>query len=369
MGIREKVEVAFLRGQAGGRVGLLQGMLIPLSLIYQLVMTVRSFLYANGLIASRRLVRPVISVGNLTAGGTGKTPLVIHMVRHLSSQGLGLAVLSRGYKGKPAQAVNTVSDLKGIRLGVRESGDEPYLMAGKLPGTPVLVGKDRFALGSEAILRFDPDCLILDDGFQHLSLSRECNIILLDGEFPFGNGLCLPSGSLREGVSAIRRADLIAISGDPSGEVLSRIRGLAPGVPVHVVRFEASGLRSLPSHEVESLSLLQGKRVMAFAGIARPERFFRSIERAGAELVHRRSFPDHHPYTGEEAASLFRDGLEHKVDCLITTEKDAVRFPEVPQELPVFALVLSVEFQDEERFFGEIQRCLSNFSSLSGLTG
>ncbi|MEK6776618.1 MAG: tetraacyldisaccharide 4'-kinase [bacterium] len=359
MGIREKVVAAFSRGQASGRVGLLGMILIPLSLVYQLVMAVRSFLYAYGLIASRRLVRPVISVGNLTAGGTGKTPLVIKIVQHLTLQGLGFAVLSRGYKGKSTQAVNTVSDLAGIRLGARESGDEPYLMAGKLPGTPVLVGKDRFALGNEAILRFDPDCLILDDGFQHLSLSRECNILLLDGEFPFGNGLCLPSGSLREGASAIRRADLIAVTGEPSEAVLSRIRSLAPGVPLHIVRFTASGLRRLPSYEVEPLSMLQGKRVMAFAGIARPERFFRSIEGAGAELVHRRSFPDHYPYSSEEAASLFSDGLEHKVDCLITTEKDAVRFPEVPQELPLFALVLSVELHDPDGFFGEVRRCLS----------
>ncbi len=359
MGIHEKVVLAFSQEQTSGWVGFLQGMLIPLSLIYQFVMAVRSFLYAYGLITSRRLVRPVISVGNLTAGGTGKTPLVIHIVQHLSPQGLGFAVLSRGYKGKSTQTVNTVSDLEGIRLGSRESGDEPYLMAEKLPGTPVLVGRDRFALGREAVLRFDPDCLILDDGFQHLSLRRECNILLLDGDRPFGNGLCLPAGSLREGVSALRRADLIAISGDPSVEVLSRVGALAPGVPVHIVRFAASGLRRLPSHEVESLSLLQGKRVMAFAGIARPERFFRGIEGAGAKLVHRRSFPDHHPYTGKEAASLLREGLEHKVDCLITTEKDAVRFPEVPQDLPVFALVLSVEFQDPDGFFSEIWRCLS----------
>ena len=359
MGIREKVVVAFSREQTSGWVALLQRILIPLSLIYQLAMSVRSFLYAYGLIASRRLVRPVISVGNLTAGGTGKTPLVIKVVQHLTLQGLGFAVLSRGYKGKSTQAVNTVSDPKGIRLGARESGDEPYLMAEKLPGTPVLVGRDRFALGREAVLRFDPDCLILDDGFQHFALRRECNILLLDGEHPFGNGLCLPSGSLREGVSAIRRADLIAINGNPSVEVLSRIIGLAPGVPVYIVRFEASGLRRLPSHEVESLSLLQGKRVMAFAGIARPERFFRSIERTGAELIHKKSFPDHHPYTGEEAASLFRDGLEHHAECLVTTEKDAVRFPEGPQDLPLFALVLSVEFQDRERFFGEVRRRLS----------
>jgi len=359
MGIRDKIMMAFYREQTGGWVGLLRMMLIPLSLIYQLAMSVRSFLYAYGLIASRRLVRPVISVGNLTAGGTGKTPLVIKVVQHLTLQGLGFAVLSRGYKGKSTQAVNTVSDPKGIRLGARESGDEPYLMAEKLPGTPVLVGRDRFALGREAVLRFDPDCLILDDGFQHLSLRRECNILLLDGDRPFGNGRCLPSGSLREGVSAIRRADLIAISGDPSGEVLSRVGALAPGVPVHIVRFAASGLRRLPSHEVESLSLLQGKRVMAFAGIARPERFFTSIERTGAKLVHRRTFPDHHPYTGEEAASLFRDGLEHHAECLVTTEKDAVRFPEGPQDLPLFALVLSVEFQDRERFFGEVRRRLS----------
>jgi len=358
MGIREKAVRAVTREQADGWGGMLQKSLIPLSLLYRGGTAIRSSLYGYGLLASRRLTRPVISVGNMVAGGTGKTPLVIKIVEHLASQGTRCAVLSRGYKGKAGQAVNIVSDRDQIFLSPEEAGDEPCLIAQKLPGTPVLVGKDRYVLGSEAIRRFDPDCLILDDGYQHLSLRRECNLLLLDSDAPFGNGWCLPAGTLREGLSAIKRAGLIALTGDPGDEVVAVIKSIAKDTPLHSLKFTPGGIRRLPMGRPEDQAGLDGKRIMAFAGIARPERFFRSIERLGAHIMERRIFPDHHPYRREEIVTLCRVGAEKKVDMLLTTEKDAVRLPEIPESLPLFALQLSIEIPDQERFFGDIRRLI-----------
>lgn len=358
VGLREKAVQLISMEKADGLSGLLQKSLSPFALVYQGATVLRSSLYAHDLLASRRLSRPVISVGNLVTGGTGKTPLVIGIVRHLSARGIRFAVLSRGYKGKAKQAVNVVSDTDGVYLDARMAGDEPNLIALKLPGTPVLVGRDRFALGKEAVRRFDVDCLILDDGFQHLSLKRECNLLLLDGIHPFGNGRCLPSGTLREGSSALRRADVIVTAGVPSKEAAALIHGLAPGKTIHVITFAAGGIKRFPSGEAEDLSMLQGKRVLAFSGIARPERFYRSLEDAGAVSCIRRTFPDHHPYTPQEIRSLFQEGVEKGADCLVTTEKDMVRLPDIPEAPPLFSLQLSAEARDPEEFFGAILACI-----------
>ncbi len=356
MGVREKVINAITSEKTNGWSGLLQKSLLPLSLFYQGGAAVRSSLYAHGLIASKRLSRPVISVGNLVVGGTGKTPLVIKIVQNLSSQGIRLAVLSRGYKGKARGPVNVVSDLDEVCLDAEVAGDEPYLMARKLSGTPVLVGRDRFALGREAIRRFDVDCLILDDGFQHLSLRRECNLLLLDGGNPFGNGRCLPAGTMREGNSAIRRADMIVISGEPEGDLLSNIRSIAANRPIHRLQFIPDGVRSLSSGEVKDCTFLKGKRLLAFAGIARPERFFKAIEGLGAEVVIQKSFPDHYTFRKDEVKTLLQEGEKSGADFMVTTEKDAARLPEIPEVIPMFVLQLKVEIRDTQRFFGDILR-------------
>ncbi|MDX1764469.1 MAG: tetraacyldisaccharide 4'-kinase, partial [bacterium] len=278
------------------------------------------------------------------------------IVKGLTEEGFRLAVLSRGYGGTAKSSVNLVSDREKIYLGPREAGDEPVLMARALPGTPVLVGKNRVVLGEAAIRRFPLDCLILDDGFQHLPLKRDANLLLLDGVNPFGEEQCLPGGDLREGIRAIHRADVIVLTGSVTEKTLSRLAKLVPDKPRFNVRFVPDYVRPGDSEQQEELSTIRGRRVMAFAGIARTERFFESVRKAGAILAGERSFPDHHPYTAEEVEWIAREGRKKGADYLITTEKDMVRLPTPLLSPPLLALGLKTEIGNRESFLQEIRR-------------
>ncbi len=337
-------------------IALLRRVLSPLSPLYQGVTALRALLYDKKILPSKRLPKPVISVGNLTTGGTGKTPLVIEIVRQLSAEGLRLAVLSRGYKGISEAPVNLVSDSTRVLMEADSAGDEPVLMARKLPGTPVLTGKDRYIAGMEALRRFEIDAFILDDGFQHLPLRRDVNLLLADGVKPFGEGKCLPGGDLREGPSALGRADLILLTGNASEESRRRIKTLAPRASLHAVRFETTGVVNLSSGAIEPLSFLKGKEFFAFAGIARPERFYSSLKAAGADLKGRRSFPDHHSYRRRELETLLEEGKARQAQGLITTEKDAVRIAAFPEGLPLYALQLGVTIENPGSFLQEIRQ-------------
>ncbi len=332
----------------------LRTVLAPLSPVYARGMALRAALYAGGWLTSRRLARPVICVGNLTTGGSGKTPMVIKIAAELSRRGLRPAILSRGYRRPGEAQVRVVADTREILLDPREAGDEPYLMAQKLPGTPVVVGSDRFAAGQEALRRFDSDLLIMDDGFQHLRLRRDADILLVHGSEFGEDARCLPGGNLREAPAAAARADLIVLSGSASPEVLESRRRRAAQTPVHRAVFHTRHLRTVHDGEQRPASILKGKTVAAFAGIARPERFFASLQDAGARLSVRQSFPDHHPYTPAELDALQRDAQQEGADYLVTSEKDAVRLGDWRPPLPLLALELSVTVQDEDRFFNDL---------------
>jgi len=340
------------------KIALLQRLLSPFSPLYQGVTTLRAVLYDKKILPSKKLPKPVISVGNLTTGGTGKTPLVIEIVRQLSRQGLRLAVLSRGYKGNSREPVNLVSDTTQVLMDAKSAGDEPCLMARKLPGTPVLTARKRYRAGLEALQRFSIDALILDDGFQHLPLQRQADILLLDGEKPFGEKQCLPGGDLREGPSALARADLVVLTGRPSEENRIRIERLAPSATLHSIRFQATGVLHLPTEREEPLHILKGMPLFAFAGIAHPERFYSSLISSGVDLRGRRSFPDHHNYRREELDALIKEGTARRAEGLITTEKDAVRMTTFPEGLPLYALQLGVTMENPGLFLQEIRRSI-----------
>ncbi len=335
---------------------LLQRVLSPLSPLYRGVTALRAALYDKRILPSKGLPKPVISVGNLTTGGTGKTPLVIEIARRLAAEGLRPAVLSRGYKGKSKEPVNRVSDTTRILMDADNAGDEPFLIAKKLPGTPVLTGRNRYAAGMEALQRFAVDLFILDDGFQHLPLKREVNILLMDGEKPFGSGRCLPGGNLREGPAALRRADLIVLTGSPTAKDRSTIKSLAPRASFHFIRFERAGVVEIGSGRDLPLPFLQGKRLFAFAGIARPERFYQALEEAGVILAGRQSFPDHHRYSLEELKALVDKAKARQAEGLITTEKDAVRIASFPEGLPLYGLQLGVVPDNPEEFLQKIRQ-------------
>ena len=294
-----------------------------LSFPYGAAVALRNRLYDRQILRQERLPCPVISVGNLTVGGTGKTPTVIFIANLLKERGSRPAVLSRGYGGHAGASVNVVSDGNRILLGWRDAGDEPILIAGAAPGVPVLTGGVRLLTGRVAIERFGADVLILDDAFQHRALFRNLDILLVDTRRPFGNGFVLPRGPLRETPGTLRRAHLIIRTGEEEGPAAPL--PAASGLPSFRGIRRPLGLVEAGTGQVLPLAELKGRRVCAFAGIGRPEAFRESLTGLGADVASFRAFPDHHPYTRIDIDALRRLSDESRVVRIVTTEKDAVR--------------------------------------------
>ncbi len=309
---------------------ILSTILCPLSLLYGLGMAVRSALYRRGVLPTHALDVPVISVGNLAAGGIGKTPLVAMLARELSGKGLRVVVSSRGYKRKHCQG-EIVSDGEAILLPPEASGDEPAMLARRLKGVPVVVGKNRHRVCSRALSAYPCDVLILDDSFQHIRLHRNCDIVLLDANDPFGNGRLLPSGPLREPRTALKRADLIVLSrAEPEQDVPSKIQqiGRWTDAPVVACRHRATGWMSHADETIHPIDSLRGRRVAAFAGIGSPDAFRRTLQQVGVHIAWFQTFPDHHWYAPDELLSISDQAKKAGAEALVTTEKDGVRIPQ-----------------------------------------
>jgi tetraacyldisaccharide 4'-kinase len=309
---------------------------------YRGLLGTRDWLYARGVLKCRRLGCPVVSVGNLTVGGTGKTPAVELAVRTLTDLGHRPAVVSRGY-GRRSHGVQIVADAASIRLDAEEGGDEPFLLARRLPGVPVVVGGNRYEAGRHAIERFGVGAIVLDDGFQHRTLAKDLEVVMARARTPWGNGRLLPAGPLREPLAALRRAGLIVVTGargpDDVGEVAEAARRHAPGTPVLAARhvptecWESGAMQYLP---VESLL---GKRLLVFAGIAAPEGFRRTLEETGVVESGFVRFADHHWYSREELRALDARAAASGADGLVTTEKDWVRLRRLPAvKRPVYVI-------------------------------
>ncbi|MDD5761632.1 MAG: tetraacyldisaccharide 4'-kinase [bacterium] len=303
---------------------------------------VRRVLYSTGLLPASRLPRPVVSVGNLVMGGAGKTPHVIHLARWLAGQGRRVGVLSRGY-GRKSSGVRWVSDGEGPIVTAAEGGDEPVLIARSLPGIPVAVGESRAAAGREILSRRAVDVFLLDDGFQHLSLRRDVDLLLVECGRGLGNRMTAPLGPLREPPSHARFADALVITKCPDAESGARTARSVPFPPVRPRAFSRLtpggivGRDGLPS-KVAAV----GESVFAFSGLARNGQYRDTLETAGFRVEGFLPFPDHHAYGREDLDRIARaaGGLP-----AITTEKDLVRLPDdVP--FPVGALRVDVEYLD-----------------------
>jgi tetraacyldisaccharide 4'-kinase len=343
----------------GKRCGLFDTLLVllltPFSAVYSLVMRVREILYRTGVLRCHALPKPVISVGNISVGGTGKTPMVILLARMLLDRGKRVAVLSRGYGGGGAGAVRVVSDGTKILLTPEEAGDEPFLIARSVPGLIVVTGADRYRAGLEACRRFQPDVLLLDDGFQHLRLMRDLNILLLDCRRPFGNGRTLPAGLLREPRSATRRAHLVVYTRCGGGESLPSFPGIPTSRASHCLR----GVVALGGGAVTTFSALRGRRGVAFAGIADPDSFFSLLTGEGLELTATVPFPDHCRYDRDTCDTLREVLKETGGEYLITTEKDAVKLTSFSESIgEVYAAVLALELDDPRILEREVQKLL-----------
>ncbi len=300
---------------------------------YRGLLGAREWLYTRGVLKSRSVGCPVVSIGNLTVGGTGKTPAVEVAVQTLVSLGHRPAVVSRGY-GRRVGGIHVVADQASIRLDVEEAGDEPFLLARRLPGVPVVVGSNRYATARLAIERFGVTAIVLDDGFQHRTLTKDLEIVMARARTPWGNGKLLPAGPLREPFEALARADLVVASGAATrGEaqaVIDAVERHAPDVPVLTALavpaecWEANRMRPV------GLTELAGKRVVAFAGIAAPGGFAETLTESGVAMEAFVPFSDHHWYSAEEVARLDGRARDLGVDGLITTEKDWVRLRKLP---------------------------------------
>jgi len=330
--------------------------LYVISIPYGWVVKVRVLLHTRRFIRPKRLPCPVISVGNMTVGGTGKTPLVMALARGLKDRGIPAAILSRGYR-RAGTLESVVSDDREIRLSPEEAGDEPYLMAKALPGIPVLVGKDRFVNGQKALQEFRIQGLILDDGYQHLPLHRDLDIVLIDSQTGFGNRHLLPRGGLREPLRHLRRADLVLLTKVVSLEECRPLEGLVrevhPTAAIFHSRYEPVSLVGLEGEE--GLSTLRGKKVLAFSGVARPESFTFLLRKLGAEVVKELFFDDHHSYTRKDLQQI--EKAAEKVDRVVTTEKDMVKLHFLQLGEPaVQALRIEMKLWEEMEFFERVMK-------------
>ena len=353
--------------RAGAGAALYGGFLQALSWLFSGIAQARLWLYRHRILHDQPLGCLVVVVGNLTVGGTGKTPVVEKFAKALRDRGRKVAILSRGYKSKAPSLwkkfwfalthteeppPRIVSDGERVLLDSLEAGDEPYMLARNLPGVIVLVDKNRVKAGAYAIKKFGCDTLVLDDGFQYLPLKGRLNLLLVDKTNPFGNGHLLPRGILREPIKHLKRASYVFLTksnGTRDPELEALIQEHNPGVdviecahrPQYLQRF---GVAADAPGGREPLTFLKGRRVFAFSGIATPESFEKFLRDLGALLVGRERFLDHYRFENEDLAELFAMARREGADCLVTTEKDAVRISQnLACPLPLYYLRLEIE--------------------------
>jgi tetraacyldisaccharide 4'-kinase len=331
--------------------------LVLSSLLYGAGVNSRLWAYGKGVFKRKTLPGFVVSIGNLTAGGTGKTPATALVAEWARTEGYRVAVLSRGYGGTPSRDVLVVSDETGVQSTLRETGDEPLLLAQRLPRIPVVISKKRYRAGMLARERFGSDFFVLDDGFQHLELHRDLDVALIDEQDPFGNARLLPWGPLREPIGQLDRADAIVLTrckphdcGMSTQEVLNE---RFPRVPVWPATHMPEQVVFPGSGKAHDPAFLKGKRIAAFAGIARPEVFRNTLTSLGAEVLAFRRFRDHYQFGPEDLQHLLRMKEDLGAHFLVTTEKDWMRLAPLMREVADLAY-LTVRFalvKGEKEFF------------------
>ncbi len=323
---------------------------------YEVILKVRAGFYRRKIFRSYHLDKPVISVGNLTLGGTGKTPMVIKTAEAVMGLGWKPAILSRGYGGVSKKQVNVVCDGERVLLSAQEAGDEPVMIARRLQSVPVVTGRDRVATGRYAIESLKADCLILDDGFQRLSLHRDLNLLLLDCKHPIGNAQLFPAGTLREPMESASRADVLVWTRCVGPE--SPDKSFLAEKEFVEIKTELSfkDFVSLKDGKGQEASGLEGQGVFAFCGIAQPESFLSLIKQKGAKIFGFYCFPDHHNYSAKEISIIQEEAKSAGASVLVTTEKDAVKLDPEEINLPVWTVRVEMNFLDGEECFDSILR-------------
>ena len=352
-----------LERRRGVRAALLRALLLALSWIYGQIVRLRLLLYRKRIFRERALGCLVISIGNLTVGGTGKTPVVEKFARALQVGGRRVAILSRGYKSVPKRKRNwleklrgdqvdpprIVSDGKSLLLDSLAAGDEPYMLAHNLKDVVVLVDKDRVKSGRLAIDKWKADTLLLDDGLQYLHLKHRLDIVLVDRQAPFGNEFLLPRGTLREPPRNLRRASYIFITkntGESNDALIQRIRGYNRTAEIIECAHKPLYLQHIYSGEQLPLEFLRDKYIGSLCGIAAPESFEHALKQLGAQIDLAKRYTDHHYYSEAELLSFISRCLRRDLEMIVTTEKDAVRMPRLSEtelKVPIYFLRVEIE--------------------------
>ncbi|HXJ79332.1 MAG TPA: tetraacyldisaccharide 4'-kinase [Candidatus Methylomirabilis sp.] len=320
-----------------------------LSMGYRIALAARERAYRMRLLRTGRLPCPVVSVGNITVGGSGKTPMVEEVALCLMELGALPVVVSRGY-GRDTRGVRIVADREGTRLTPRAAGDEPTLLAEHLPGIPVVVGENRFEAGQVALRECDAAAIVLDDGFQHRTLHKNLEILVVNGSAPWGNRRLFPRGMLREPLSSLGRADLFVVTNPRTpAEVdaaTDTIRRHNTRAPILAARYHVVGAVTMPAGCDLSSEALHGRRLLAFAGLGSPRGFAETLAASGVDVTGLIEYPDHYWFAERDLEELARHAAAIGAEGLITTEKDWIRLRGL--SLPAVSLcVLRVRLQLE----------------------
>ena len=347
----------------GKRAAIVRALLFGGSKGFTVAVKLRRFLYNVRIFRDTTLGVQVIAIGNLTVGGTGKTPVVEKFARELRDAGRNVAILSRGYRSKPKPVhewllnkilfredqtpPRVVSDGKSLLLDSEMAGDEPFMLASNLKDVVVLVDKDRVKSGRYAIEKFGCDTLLLDDGFQYWDLrGRRHDVVLVDRQQPFGNEHLLPRGTLREPPSHLARANTIFItkSDRQTAALRERIMALNPTAALIECVHAPLYLEDVFNGQRANLDFLKGRKVASLSGIAQPESFEQSLVKLGAELVYSKRFADHHRFKQQEVLNAINRGKKRQAELIITTQKDAVRFPKLDRrDLPIYFMRVEIK--------------------------
>ncbi len=339
----------------------LRFLLTPLSWLYAAVISGRNRLYALGVLKARTLPCRVISVGNIVVGGTGKTPAVIAIAKHLQEKNVRVGILLRGYKRVSREKVTIVSDGEKVCASLRESGDEAYMMARHLSGIPIVVGGQRYQAGQIVLERFNIDVLLLDDGFQHRQLARDVDILTLSAKHPFGSPQkLLPAGTLREPPTALQRADIIVLTHidttDATRHTKEAVGQLAPNALVLESIHQPVRIYPLvPEVDKEEMGFrpavkgLKGKRILAVCGIGKPDAFVATLMQCSPESVELLAFPDHHVYVEADIVQIDIAFQAAQADLIVTTQKDEQKLVNLVAQLesPIAVLEIALVISED----------------------
>ena len=330
-------------------------LLMPLSWLYGSIVWIRNYCFTSGIFKQKQLPCSVISVGNIVAGGTGKTPAVAAIAKLLENKGFQVAILLRGYKRRSSEEIMVVSDDKNRLCSREECGDEADMLTRQLPNVPIVVGKQRYLTGEAAIDRFKSDVLILDDGFQHRQLARDVDILTIDATQPYGTGALLPIGTLREPITAIERADIILLTRTDAidtqiADLKAELNQLTPNTPILESVHQPTSLYWLNKnkHSTMPIENLTGKRLLAVCGIGNPDAFVSTLEAYNPEAVELFAFPDHHIYTESDLQQIQQRMQQYEAEWVVTTQKDEQKLASLSTELPIVVLAIELAIKDGE---------------------